>query len=233
MRARNPLIVAVLSAAALLAGCHATDDRVESRLKSELPRLLGPATRYEVDVQGVDANAARADQVTVVGYGVRPRHGPAIDRLELDLRDVRYDRRGKRLERVETARATAWVSAADLADFLETQDGIRSASVELSDPDSAYVRLRPDLGGLPVPPGANLEVAGTIAGRGPYVEYDVSEVSALGERVGGSIARRISRLINPIVDLSGLPIRLDVNRVRVEGRTIRLDADAEATAMRP
>ena len=231
MKARNPLILAVFSAATLLAGCNATDDRVESRLKSELPRLLGPATRYEVDVQGVDADASRADLVTVVGYGVRPRHGPAIDRLELELRDVRYDRHAKRLERVEMARATAWVSAADLADFLETQDGIRSASVELADPDSAYVRVRPDLG-IPLPNGASVELAGTIHGRGPYVEYNVADVSALGGSVGSGISRRISRLINPLVDLSGLPIRLDVTRVRVEGRTIRMDADGEATAMR-
>lgn len=232
MRVLRRLVPAIVLAAAL-AGCSATDDRIESRLRSELPRVLGPADRYEVDVKGVDAGAGSADRVTVVGYGIHPRQGPALDRLELDLRGVRYDRHAHRIDRVGDARATAWVSAADLSDFVQAQDGVGAATVTLAAPDSVYVRLRPDLGGLPVPPGASLEVAGYVEAKGPFVEYRVTGVNALGGRLGDSFVRRISRLINPIVDLSALPMRLEVTRVQVEGRTLRLEAAGAATAVRP
>lgn len=222
----------VLVCAALLGGCKATDDRVESRIKDELSSLLGPADRYEVDVQGVDGGATSADVVDIVGYRIRPRQGPVIDRLDIQLRDVQYDREDKRLQRAESARATAWITAADLGDFLETQDGIRSATVTFQAPDSAFLRVRPDLGGLPVPPGATVEISGTIEGKGPYLEYDVANVSAVGLKLGDWGSGRISRLINPLVDLSDLPMRLDVRTVRVEGRTLRLDAEGDATALR-
>lgn len=233
MRVRRPFVPLVLGAALVLAGCGATDGRVESRLRSELPRVLGPADRYEVDVQGVNDDAGTVDEVTVVGYAIRPRHGPVIDRLELELRGVRYDMQNKRVDRAETARATAWISAADLGDFLAAQDGIRSANVTFQEPDSTFVRLRPELGGLPVPPGATLETAGTIEAHGPYVEYRVANVNALGASLPDAVTRRISRLLNPIVDLSELPLRLEVRSVRIEGRRIRLDADADAASLRP
>ena len=226
----SPVVVAC---AALLAGCQASDDRVEARIERELPDLLGPADRYEVDVEGVDSDAGRADRVDVVGYRIRPRHGPVIDLVTIELRDVHYDRRGRRLERAERTRATAWVNTADLGDFIEQQDGIHDATVTVRAPDSVFLRLRPELGGLPVLPGANLEVSGTLEGRGPYLEYDVSDVHTVGLNLGDWGSRRLTRLINPLVDLSDLPLRLDVTAVHVDGRTIRLDAEGDATPLRP
>ena len=222
----------VVACAILLAGCHATDDRVESRIEDELPRLLGPADRYEVDVQGVERDASAADAVDIVGYRIRPRQGPVIDRLSIELRDVRYDRENKRLERAETAHATAWITAADLGDYLEAREGIRNATVTLGAPDSVFVRVQPDLGGI-VLPGAAVEVVGTIVGRGPYLEFEVADVDAVGLNLGDWGSRRLTRLINPLIDLSDLPLRLDVTAVQVEGRSVRLDADGEATTLRP
>lgn len=219
----------LLAAVGLLSACRATDDRVESRLMEELPRVLGPADRYEVDVRGVEGDASYAESVQVVGYRVRPRQGPVIDRLSIDLRDVHYDRENKRLERAESARATAWVTTGDLADFVEAQDGIADATVTMSAPDSVFLRVRPELGGLGVLPGAALEISGTMKGRGPFLEYDVADVEAVGLNLGEWGARRITRMVNPLVDLSDLPLRLEVGAVRVEGRTLRVDAAGDAT----
>jgi hypothetical protein len=77
-----------------------------------------------------------------------------------------------------------------------------------------------------------VEVEGTIAGRGPYLEYDVADVSAVGLNLGDWGSRRLTRLINPLIDLSGLPLRLDVTAVSVEGRTVRVDAEGDATPLR-
>ena len=223
----------VVACALFLSGCHATDDRAESRIERELPGLIGPADRYDVDVEGVASDASGADAVDIVGYRIRPRQGPVIDRLSIELRDVRYDRKGKRLERAERAHATAWINTADLADFVEKQGGVRDATVTVSSPDSLFLHVRPELGGLFVPPGANVEVVGTIEGRGPYLEYDVADVRAVGLNLGDWGSGKLSRLINPLVDLSDLPLRLEVTAVHVDGRTLRLDAEGDATAFRP
>lgn len=217
-------------AALALSACGASEERIEDRIKRELPTVIGPADRWEVDVDDVDRSASSADLVRAIGYRVRPARGPVVDRLDLELRDVRYDRERRRLERAESVRATAWVTAADLDRFLETLDGIRSATVTLQAPDSAVIRMRPELG-IPLP-GAVVEVTGQIRGQGPYLEFEISDANAVGIHLGDAVVRQISRIINPMVDLSSLPLSLEITSVRVEGRTIRVDATGEATPLR-
>ena len=219
--------------ALVLYGCGATDERAEARLESELQSVLGPADRYEVDVDGVTSDATAADRVHAIGYRVRLERGPVIDRLEVELRGIRYDRDRKRLERAESATAVAWITTADLGDFLEMQDGVRDAVVTLQAPDSAFLRMRPDLPGVPTLPGVSVEDAGQLHGNGPWLEYQVSDVRAVGLNLGDSFARRISQLINPLVDLTDLPMRLEVSSVRVEGRSIRVEATGDAVPLNP
>ncbi len=231
-RCRSPRLRALtLFAATVVAACGATDERAEARLERELPSVLGPADRYDVDVQGVRSDASGADRVHAIGYRVRLEHGPVIDRIDLDLHGIRYDRHNRRLERADSVRATAWITTADLGDFLERQDGIRSATVTVQAPDSAFIRMRPELPGISLLPGASVEVSGRLTGKGPWLEYEGADVNAVGLRLGETIARRISQLINPIVDLSDLPFRLDVDSVSVAGRSIRVDATGDATSL--
>ena len=61
----------------------------------------------------------------------------------------------------------------------------------------------------------------------------VADVRAVGLNLGDWGSGRLSRLINPLIDLSDLPLRLDVTAVRVEGRSVRLDAEGDATTFRP
>ena len=231
--ASAPLRALTLFAALALAGCGATDERAESRLESELQSVLGPADRYEVDVDGVTSDATYADRVHATGYRVRLAHGPVVDRIEIDLRGIRYDRDRKRLERAESATAVAWITTADLGDFLESQDGVRDAVITLQAPDSAFIRMRPELAGIPMPPGASVEAAGRLEGNGSFLEYRVSDVRAVGLNLGDGFARRITQLINPLVDLTDLPMRLEVSSVRVEGRSIRVDATGDAVPLNP
>src|SRR5207302_1102436 len=78
MRAvRAQFLAALLMAAPLLSACGASNDKeVESRLRRELPSVLGRADRYDVAVQGVDDRTSSAARVDVVGYRIRPRQGP-------------------------------------------------------------------------------------------------------------------------------------------------------------
>ena len=218
---------------ATLAGCSPSTGMVERGIENELPRVFGPADQYDVHIQGLKAGQGYADRVTATGWRVQPEGAPVIDRLDVELHGVTYDRDRKRLSHLDSARAVAWIQARDLSAFLERQDGIRSAEVTLEEPDSAVVRLRPDLGGLPLPRGAAAEVHGRIEGRGPRLRFDVSRVDAAGFGIGGSVADRVSDLINPLVDLSDLPVALNVTDVRVEGSRVRIEATADASSVRP
>ncbi len=224
----TPRTLGLLAAVIVLAAC-ATERRVEEGLERALAELLGPANRYQVDVDGLSASTGQAELVRAEGVRVRPGLGPVVDRLELELRNVRYDRALERLVGAESIRATAWVRAADLEDFLEREERIRGASVVLSQPNQARVRFRPNLGFVPL--DVTAEVDGTIEGRGSELHFVVADARAAGFRVDAGVAEGLTRAINPIVDLSYLPLRLEVTSVRVEQQTVRVDAIGDVTTL--
>jgi hypothetical protein len=92
------------------------------------------------------------------------------------------------------------------------------------------VRFRPELG-LPIPLNVTAEVEGTIEGRGSELHYVVRDASAGGFDVDDDVADRLTRFINPIVDLSELPLDLEVTSVRIENGSLRVDATGDVTAL--
>ena len=225
------LRLAAVLLAVLLAGCDVSG-RVEREVEAALVKAVGPAESYRVEVEGLNARAGEADRVVAVGRRVRPEEGPVLDRLDLVLRGVRYDRGERRLERVEEARGTVRLVPADLAAFLETREGVREASVRLEAPDRATIRVRPDLGGVSLPAGVAAEVSGRLAGAGGEVRFEVEDVRAVGLDLGGAVARRLSDAINPLADLGSTRPALTVTSVRVENGALVVEATGDLEGLR-
>lgn len=216
----------------LCAGCVPSTGQVERGLERELAQLLGPADRYDVEIDGLRARSGEAERVTVVGERVRAEGAPVIERLELDLRGVVYDRDEERLERVESARGTVQITGPDLAAFLGAYRNVRDAEVTLREPDGATIRVRPEFGGVALPRGVAAEVTGRLEAADGRVHFAVSEVEAAGFDLGSAAARRLSEAINPLVDLSDVAAGLRVTDVRVEDGVVRLDAAGDITGLR-
>ena len=210
-------------------GC-ATEGGVEDRLEEALEQELGPAEEYQVDVEGLNAGRGEADLILAEGIRVQPERGPTIDRIQIEMRGVRYDRDLKRLVRAESVRAVAWLRPNDIELYAEREQRVRSAAVTLEQPDRMRMRFRPELG-LPIPVNVMAEVVGTIQGRGSELHYVVSEATAAGFDLDDGIADRLTRVINPIVDLSELPLDLEVTSVVIENGALRVDATGDVTAL--
>lgn len=216
----------------LWTGCVPSTGQIERGLERELPKLLGPADRYDVEIEGLRARSGEAERVTAVGERVRLEEAPVVDRLDVELLGVTYDRGEDRLERVERARATARITPLDLADFLEAHRNVREASVTLDAPNRATIRLRPEVGGIALPRGVTVEVTGRLEPDGRRLRFEVSDVEAAGVNLGRAAASGLSDLVNPLVDLSGTPADLRVTDVRVENGVLRLDATGNPTGLR-
>lgn len=207
-----------------LAGCNPVDGLVERGLEARLPEVIGPADHYAVDVVGLDLGSGEAERVTVVGERVRPADAPVLDRLDLVLSGVRYDQEAERLDRVDDARGTVRVRAADLTAFLDAHRHVRGASLTLRPPDGATLRFRPEAGGYALPEGVAVELAGRLVAEGGHVRFDVEAVRAAGLNLGRTVAARLDREINPVVDLTGGRMRLSVTGLAVETDAVVLTA---------
>ena len=224
----RPLLVLV---PAVLCGCSVSGT-VEDQIERALPRAIGPAESYDVTVDGLRARTSEAEAVRAVGRRVRPEGAPVLERLDLDLWGVRYDRGERRLERVDSARAAARVLPADLSAFLEARRGVRDVSIRLVPPDTAVVRVRPEVGNLALPRGVAAEVDGRLVAVDGRVHLEVLALRAVGLDLGRTAARRLSDQINPVVDLSETRPALRVTRVRVEDGGIVLVAEGDLTGLR-
>lgn len=206
---------------------------VEQGIERELPKYVGPAESYDVDITGLKVGAGSADSVVAVGERVQPEGSPVIDRLALDLQGVVYDRKREKLSRVDGARLTAVIKSYDLADFLESDRNVRSAEVILRSPDRATLRIQPDLGNFVLPTGVTIDVKGRLVAEGTQLSFEIDEVSAAGLDLSSMVARRLSTLINPLADLKELPVSVEITSVVVAGESIGLEVvgDPESFSM--
>jgi len=214
--------------ALLAAGCPSGERQVESAIRQELPRLVGPAASYEVDVSGVSRTGA--SRVSATGTRIRVPRAPVIDRAEVRLNDVTYSPARKEVQRIRSANATIRVLPGDLRSFLESQRALQDVTLDLAAPDVASVRARPQIAGLNLPPSAVVSLTGRLRPEGPTVRYEITEASAAGIPLPAQATALITRGINPIVDLRGMPLPLQVTAVRADPRGITLDAAGELTS---
>lgn len=223
-------IYTFLLAAALVAGCNPVANQAEAALERRLPEIIGPADSYDAEIKGLRALSGEAERVTVVGERVRPEDTPVLERLVLEMQDVKYDRSSNRIERVHHAGATATLRPEDLATFLERNRNVRDVTITLLSPDQASIRMRPSIGGLDLP--GMVTVEGRLVADSTTVRFEVERLVALGLNLGETAARRLSEEINPVVDFSDMPARLRVTNARVEQGAIRIQATGNPTGLK-
>ncbi|MFP5407179.1 MAG: hypothetical protein ACLGHY_12865, partial [Gammaproteobacteria bacterium] len=135
-----------------LASCATTlDRRAEAVIAQALPSAIGPAARYEVNVEGARGQGSSFARVHAVGIRVERSDAPVMDRLEADLRNVVVDREARRLTSIGSARVQAQILAQDLAGWLGDSGWIENARVSLQPPAGIVVTGIPQLAGFPVP----------------------------------------------------------------------------------
>lgn len=223
----RPALALVLVLA--VAGCSPTRI-VETRIAESLPRLIGPADAYTVEVEGLGLSSARAERVAVVGTNVRPEGAPVVARLDVDLRDVQADRATRRLSRIGSARATARITAAALAAAVAAEGSVRDPVVTLGAPDRLTLRGRPVYEGRALPTGT-VEASGRLVVADGAVRFEVESVRALGLPLPGAVARELTERVNPVADLRQTRARLRVTAIRVESGSLVLDATADPAAL--
>ncbi len=216
----------------LLASCTPTS-LVEQGIERELPKYVGPAERYDVEIEGLDAGLGSADSVVAVGERVRPEDAPVIERLALTLTGVVYNRQTERLSQVDGVRLTAVVKTPDLSDFLENYRNVREAEVMLQSPNRATLRIRPQIDQFALPSGMTVDVSGELVGEATQLRFEVDSVSAAGINVSAIAADRLSDAINPLADLKNLPIDVDIVSVVAAGESIGMEVVGDPRSFSP
>lgn len=210
-----------LSACATIA-----EQRVEQSVLDALPRMLGPGD-YDVDVSGVgnrNGDIVRVERAHAVGEWIARRGAPVIDRIEIDLEGVRVNQQDETLESVEAADARLWVKAEDVAAFLERRLFLEAVTVAFDTPDQASLSARPVIPGLALRSTPPMALQGRLVPRASELLIRVADMR-MGDFTSGSLlSLMLEQAVNPLIDLSTLPVPACISGVRVDGDTLIVSA---------
>ena len=230
---RRSLLSALLPGAMLvsgvtgLVGCATTvDTRVEQIVTAELPRIVGPAAIYKVEVEGARVTGELADlrQVRVIGERVARPKSPILDRVDVSMSDVVVDRVEKRVVKLGAADAKVRVLAHDIAAFLDARPGLDNVVVTLHPPYEMTVESQFSAAGYALPAIARGKLRGRLVASNGGLLLEIVDLRLAGFPIGTIPAFVLERLINPLVDLSALPAPSQVTSVEVTQFALLLTA---------
>ncbi|MFP5405656.1 MAG: LmeA family phospholipid-binding protein, partial [Gammaproteobacteria bacterium] len=218
-------VLAIVAGTLCLASCAtALDKRAEALIAQALPSALGPAARYDVEVEGARSLGASFARVRAVGTRVDRPDTPVIDRLQADLRNVVVDRETRRLTSIGSARVQAQILAQDLAAWLGDSGWIENARVSLDAPAGIVVTGMPQLAGFPVPGAVAVEFRGRVQARGSQLRLRVDEVRLAGFSAPAFARALLEEVVNPLFDTSSYAVPSMIDTVHVDGGALVVSA---------
>ena len=223
-----------LLAAVMVAACTSyVEEHVEGVIIDTLPRVIGPADRYEATVQGANRDASYFDKVHAVGIRVQRRRTPVIDHLEVDLQDVSVDRPNRQVTAIGAAHASVRVRAADLTAYLQQQSWIAAPSVRLSAPDGIVVTGSFKLPGINLALSSLASLRGHFVAEGPRLLVAVDSLS-VGDREASALLRGlVATAINPFFDLPAYAVPSTIDRAILDDDAVVVEASGSRLTVAP
>jgi hypothetical protein len=209
------------------AGCSRVDPfrSIERSVQAELPRVIGPADRYEVRVSRSSSGliAGRIPWLQIRGYNVRTVKDLELDELAIRLEGVHFSRADRAVREIEQSDFEAQIGASSIAAFLHARrPDLRRVQVRFRD-DRIAVKAAPELLGLGVP----VEVIGRPVRSGATtINFQASRFSVLHLGLPEFAIRRLEARVNPLVDLTTLSLPVQLTSVRVEGERVIIEGSA-------
>ena len=216
-----------------LAGCATVvDTRVEQLIAAELPRVIGAAARYDVNVDGAREAGEIIDirRVRIVGERVKRAGAPVLERIDVTMIDLVVDRKEKRLQSLGTADASALLLPADIAVFLDTRPGLDNVRVALFPPSEISIETQFAIGGFALPTSTSARIRGRLIASDGRLIMEIIDLRVAGFPVGTIPSIVAEKLINPLVDLSAIPAAARVTSVQVMPDAVLLKASSSLIA---
>lgn len=221
----------LLAIAMLVTSCASlVDQRVQSMIERELPCIVGPAERYDVQVSGSALGGSRFERVRVIGYRVARAEAPIADTVSLDMRDVNIDRDRKALASIGQAHAELRILRTDLASYLERSGRFENVTVFFYPPNSILIDGRPRIAGIALPVVATLEARGRIVARREQLRLELDDLRAAGFSAPALWRGMVQLAINPLIDTKTFLVPTRFDAVNFDGDALVISASGAGAA---
>lgn len=198
-------------------------NKAQDAVNAILPDYLGPARRYTTKVDAEPGAILRGHlkHVHIEGDSVQIAPDLLADKLTLDLREVSVDTKRRKLQNIESVRFTVTLGEATLNQYVrKLRPTIGDLRATLGDGELS-VRARPAVWGFPTVPVA---VSGTLAptSSGNRLNFEPSGARVSIVPIARPLIAWLLRTLNPAVDLTGMRVPVQVDRVEIRTNGLSL-----------
>ena len=234
-------LAAVLSGTALLAstvfftGCgHPVQETAAHKIADVLPSVLGPAVRYDVQVDGdpFALTRGRARAVHVQGIGVQLSPSLTLDTLNADVEDVSFDTKTRKLSHLGRTAITASLGQENLSRYLAQAKSAVPGLVITLLPDAVEAQVPVSALGLQT----TAELTGSLrpdASDPGKLDFVASGAQLGSVPVPAGLVNIALDTVNPLLDLSTLRAPLTITDARVQNRQLTLSGTANLSGLVP
>jgi len=189
---------------------------VAKEIRRELPRVLGPAEDYVVQVKGTRLSDNSVREVAVIATGLRPRPDFRVAQLEAKAWSIRVDPKTRAIIQMGRLEATVQIDATDVDRFVAGKTFL--GRVQLAEPRVSFPGFnRAEIAavatftgleayGVNLSPRVPILARGVLIATGPRLRLEVTSIAAAGVTLPPVTHEWVESAINPLADLSGLPV---------------------------
>lgn len=197
------------------AGCS-VDRSVAKEIRRELPRVLGPAEDYVVQVRGTRLSDNSVREVAVIATGLRPRPDFRVAKLEANAWSIRVDPKSRAILELGRLQAKVQIDSRDVDRFVTGKTFL--GRVQLAEPRVTFPGFnRAEIAavatftgleayGVNLSPRVPILARGILIATGPRLRLEVTSIVAAGITLPPVTHEWVETAINPLADLSGLPV---------------------------
>lgn len=203
-------LLALLGVLPMLAGCGREINRsVEQKIQAALPDVIGPARNYQVHIHNPADRTlhGRIAALMIDGTDVQIANGLLLDGFHLELKEVDFDTRRKKLNAVREIGFTATISEASIDEFLAGEappgEKIRNVRVSFAAGNRVKIAAEREMLGIGVP----FTATGPLRIVSPTrLELDPTRLAVVGIPLEGAALRFLKERFESSIDLSSLPV---------------------------
>ncbi len=208
-------------------GCGRTINRTaERKIREALPDAIGPARVYKVHIESAALRTiqGRFSDVTIEGEDVQFPTGILMDKMHIDLKNVRVDTGKGRVTEIGEAKFMMTLSEKSLDEYLAGEapvgETFRKSRLTLGDNNNVtFSAERVIIGGIGVP----FRLTGPLLLINPKrIEIDAKKLTVVGIPFTGGVLAFIKKRIESSIDLNSLPVKVYLSEVTTQRGSIMM-----------
>jgi hypothetical protein len=215
-----------------LTGCNTlVNEQVQDGIKSNLPKVIGPADSWDVNVSGNPGTILKGRIPGVIIHGVNVQASPTLtlQSIDIDAKNIRFNTRSHAVSSIDSIMFAGVMNQKQLDTYLSaTAPSLpghpKDLKIELRQND-LQISFKYGISKVNIPVKVDGRLAVSKSGD-EKIDFIPSGASIAKASIPKKLLEYAVKKINPVVDLTSMPFPLHLTEIKIDNHQILLAGSA-------